>query len=337
MPDNPAVTGTGRPLDDKHYEHACLLALSESGLVPTARLAGWLERAGSASALWAKLRAASARWSDDAVTQAALLGWLGRLQALTPGGDPAWDRGPAGNDDPAWDGGPDHPPVRMVSVLDEDFPDNLRRVRNRPAFVFVRGRLEDGDWRAVAVVGTRRPTPPGRAQAARWAGDLARAGVVVVSGLALGIDTEAHQAALAAGGRTIACLGTGIDVTYPPANSDLALRIARNGACVTQFCPGTPPRRENFPRRNVVTSAMAVGTLVVEASARSGARMQARLALEHGKRLYLPAELVRGQEWAAAYAERPGVLVVEDAGEVVSDVDDIASTQADFTTQLRLV
>ncbi|MHB1487179.1 MAG: DNA-processing protein DprA [Acidimicrobiales bacterium] len=306
----------------RRYEQACLLALSEAGVVPDHRLARLVERVGSARAVidgaWGSVTPPSRSAQDEdlgrRVTPAMIDRWQERIVTVTGGLD-----------------------TDLVTVLDPDYPENLRRVHNRPPFLFVRGSLLQGDRRAVAVVGTRRPSLLGREVAREWAGGLARAGVTVVSGLAAGIDTLAHQEALGARGRTLACLGTGIDLTYPPENKDLAERIGREGARVSRFWPGTPPRRQNFPQRNVVTSGLAVGTLVIEASAHSGARMQARLALEHNKRLYLPTELVAGQEWAAGYAERPGALVVACVAEVIADVDDILATQGGAITQLRLL
>ena len=207
--------------------------------------------------------------------------------------------------------------TRLVTVVDDDYPSNLRLISDRPPFVFLRGSLHDTDVRAVAVIGTRRPSPAGRQAAARIATDLAAEGITVVSGLAAGIDTEAHRAALGAGGRTIAVMGTGINQVYPEENQALAEAIGACGALVSQFLPGTPPRAPNFLLRNIVTSGMAVGTLVVQASGRSGARMQARIALEHGKRLFLLESLVLEEEWARQYAQRPGAAVVHSIADLL--------------------
>jgi DNA processing protein len=223
----------------------------------------------------------------------------------------------------------------LVTVLDDAYPRNLRRIYNRPPFLFVRGALDNTDERSVAVVGTRRASPDGLSQAAHLAGELARRGVTVVSGLARGIDTAAHTAALDAGGRTLAVMGTGIDRVYPAENAELARRIPERGALVSQFWPGSPPRAENFPLRNVVSSGIAVGTVVVEANGKSGARMQARLALEHGKRLFLVEPLVLQEEWAQRYAERPGTTVVKSVEDVVATLD--AEIQAERSAQLSLL
>jgi DNA processing protein len=211
----------------------------------------------------------------------------------------------------------EHAGVSMITVFDDDYPRNLREVYDRPPFIFVRGAITPKDDDAIAVVGTRRASPEGRAQARALAQALAERSITVVSGLAAGIDTEAHRGALEAGGRTVAVLGTGILRTYPAENRDLADEIAGRAALISQFEPDAPPRQSNFPIRNAVSSGMALGTVVVEASATSGARMQARLALEHGKRLFLVEELVLGQEWAQKFARRPNATVVRSVDEIL--------------------
>ena len=213
--------------------------------------------------------------------------------------------------------------LRLVTVLDASYPINLREVYNRPPFLFLRGELPSEDNRVIAVVGTRTPTDEGLEQARQLAGDLASRGVTVLSGLARGIDSAAHQAALDTGGRTVAVFGTGINRIYPPEHTDLAARILNHGAHVSQFWPDAPPTRYSFPMRNVVNSGMALGTVVVEAHGKSGARMQARLCLEHGKRLFLVRSLVLHEEWARRYAERPGATVVESVDDVVGILDEL--------------
>jgi len=213
--------------------------------------------------------------------------------------------------------------LRLVTVLDASYPINLREVYNRPPFLFLRGALLPEDNRAIAVVGTRTPTDEGLEQARQLAGDLASRSVTVLSGLARGIDSTAHQAALDAGGRTVAVFGTGINRIYPPEHADLAARILERGAHVSQFWPDAPPTKYSFPMRNVVSSGMALGTVVVEAHGRSGAGMQARLCLEHGKRLFLIRSLVLHEEWARRYAERPGAIVVESVDDVVGILDEL--------------
>lgn len=206
--------------------------------------------------------------------------------------------------------------IRVTTVLDDDYPANLRLIYNLPPFLIYRGTLQVDDARSVAVVGTRQASPEGLDRAGRLAEQLTQAGVTVLSGLARGIDTAAHQATLQAGGRTIAVMGTGINAIYPPENRALAEQIAGTGALVSQFWPDSPPRTDTFPRRNIVMSGMSQGTVVVEASATSGAKMQARYALEHGKRVFLPSSLVEDRPWARTYLGR-GAIEVHDVDDIV--------------------
>jgi DNA processing protein len=211
----------------------------------------------------------------------------------------------------------------LVTVLDEGYPTNLRQAYDRPPYLFIRGELRPEDERALAVVGTRSASPAGIDQAQRFARDLVEHGVTVISGLARGIDTAAHKATLAAGGRTIAVLGTGIEIVYPRENVELAQRIVESGgALVSQFPPEAPPTRFRFPLRNRTMSGLALGTIVIEASHTSGARMQARIALEHGKRAFLVSGLVSHERWAQTFLEkRPGANEVASADEVLAIVD----------------
>jgi DNA processing protein len=207
--------------------------------------------------------------------------------------------------------------IRLTTVLDNDYPTNLRTIYNLPPFLFYRGTLQPDDTRSVAVVGTRAPSPEGLSRAERMARLLVEAGVTVLSGLARGIDTMAHRACLDAGGRTIAVFGSGIRRVYPPENAELADRIADSGAVVSQFWPDSAPATYNFPRRNVVTSGMSQGTVVIEATATSGAKMQARLAIEHGKQVFLLHSLVTEREWARRYLQRPRVHEVFDVADIL--------------------
>ncbi len=222
--------------------------------------------------------------------------------------------------------------VKLLTVLDEGYPRNLRQVYDRPPFLFIRGQLVPEDERAVAVVGTRRASERGLEQASTLARELAQRDVTVLSGLALGIDGTAHEAALEAGGRTVAVMGTGITRIYPKAHEELARRIVGQGALVSQFWPDSPPTKISFPMRNAVMSGMAIGTVVIEAASKSGAKMQARLALEHGKLLFLVKDLVMQEDWARRYAEHPATTVVED----VEDVLDVLSAMAQPVEQLTL-
>ena len=175
--------------------------------------------------------------------------------------------------------------IQTLTLLDAEYPTNLRQVADPPPVLFVRGHLREQDAYSVALVGTRRATEYGRAVAERLARDLALAGVTVVSGLAKGIDTVAHTATLNSGGRTVAVLGCGLDQVYPPENSRLARQIIERdaGATVSEFAPGIPPDAVNFPRRNRIISGLSLATVIVEAGEKSGALITADFALEQGR------------------------------------------------------
>ncbi|MGD0053835.1 MAG: DNA-processing protein DprA [Acidimicrobiales bacterium] len=210
--------------------------------------------------------------------------------------------------------------AQLITVLDRGYPANLRLIPNLPPFLFIRGALVDEDVRSVAVVGTRQPSDVGIKAATKMAALLAEQSVTVISGLARGIDTAAHRAALDAGGRTIAVIGTGITQCYPQENVSLSEEIHLQGAIVSQFWPTRSAGRDTFPRRNVVTSGLSQGTVVIEASSTSGAKMQARLALEHGKKVFLIHSLVTSQPWAQNYVAKRGAIEVHSVNEVISDI-----------------
>jgi DNA processing protein len=213
-----------------------------------------------------------------------------------------------------------HEGLRLLTVLDDGYPKNLRAVHDRPPLLFVAGALRPAHARSVAVVGARNASADGIAKAREIATHLAEAGVTVASGLAKGIDTAAHMAALEHGGRTFAVIGTGLRHCYPPENAELQRRIAQEGAVISQFWPDTPPSRDSFPKRNGVMSGMSLATVIVEASQTSGARTQARLALAHGRPVVLLQDLLT-QEWAHELAERPGTYVVDSPAGVTALVD----------------
>ncbi len=215
----------------------------------------------------------------------------------------------------------------LHTVLESGYPGNLRTVHDRPPLVFVSGRLTPRDARAIAVIGARRATPTGLSAAASVAEALTGAGYAVVSGLAAGIDTAAHEGALAAGGRTVAVIGTGLRHSYPPENAALQRRIAAEGAVVSQFWPEARASRASFPRRNAVMSGLALGTVLVEASFRSGARLQSRLALAHARPVFLRRALLE-QPWARELAERPGVHVIDAPEQIMHTVERLNATDA---------
>lgn len=211
--------------------------------------------------------------------------------------------------------------AQLVTVLDDAYPANLRMIHDHPPFLFVRGSLAPSDDRAIAVVGTREPSDEGARDAQHLAGALAQRGITVVSGLAAGIDTAAHTGALNAGGRTLAVFATGINRVYPASNRSLSMSIAGSGATVSQFWPDMAPTRWSFPVRNIVTSGLSLGTVVVEAGPTSGARLQAEHAIRHGKRLFLFRRLVETQPWAENLIGTPGVVAIDGIEEILSVIE----------------
>lgn len=222
----------------------------------------------------------------------------------------------------------------VVTSFDPAYPSNLREIFNRPALLFVEGAWDDPvDSRSIAVVGARAASENGLRRARRLASELVEANFTILSGLAAGIDTAAHVAALEKRGRTIAVMGTGLGLRYPRQNAGLAARIANAGALVTQFFPHQTPARWTFPLRNIVMSGLSLATVVVEASHSSGARMQARLALQHGRTVFLLRSLVESHQWAWDYVNegRYGIRAVE-----ISSTDDIVG-QFNGTTRLEAI
>jgi DNA processing protein len=206
---------------------------------------------------------------------------------------------------------------RLVTILDSDYPDNLRSIENRPPLLFVDGQLSAADRQSVSVVGTRTPTETGRRIAVALAERLSAGGYSVFSGLAAGVDACAHAAVLERGGRTVAVIGTGLDHAYPRENASLQRRIARAGAVISQFWPEAGPTRQSFPTRNSLMSGLTLGSVIVEASPTSGTRVQARHALAQGRKVILMARVLAG-DWAQELAKKPGVTVAETADDVLA-------------------
>jgi len=176
--------------------------------------------------------------------------------------------------------------VDVLTWEDPRYPEHLRTIYDPPPVLYVRGELRPEDDWAVAMVGTRRASAYGREAARTLAGDLARAGVTIISGLARGIDGQVHRAALEVGGRTIAVLGSGIDIIYPWENSKLAEEIVGHGALVSEYGLGIPPEASNFPPRNRIISGLSRGVVVVEAGERSGALITADFAADQGRDVF---------------------------------------------------
>ncbi len=285
-------------------------------------------------ALLALLRASGQRWSaitDEIESANSAVEVLrsengGQMSLFEPGGtdvDALAER--AEREIQAWE----DEGLRFVTLFDVDYPAQLLTVHQRPPFLMMKGQPDDGDARGVAIVGTRRASDEGLKSAYYLASALAKAGVPVVSGLAAGIDTGALSGALSVGGRAVAVIGTGLHHCYPKENSGLQERISRVGVVISQFLPDTPPTKATFPMRNAVMSGYTAATVVVEAPYRSGARMQARLALEHGRHVFLLESLLVN-DWAQAYAKRSNTTVVRSVDDVLDRIESVLAADPDL-------
>jgi len=209
----------------------------------------------------------------------------------------------------------------LIAWDDADYPRALLEVGEAPAVLFFVGRRELLNQPSLAIVGSRNATPQGMENARAFASALSNAGLTIVSGLALGIDGAAHRGALEGPGSTIACIGTGPDRVYPASHRDLAHAIAAAGAIVSEFPPGTPPLRHNFPRRNRLISALARGVLVVEATLASGSLITARLAGEQGREVFaIPGSIHSPFSKGCHRLIRDGAKLVETAQDVLDEL-----------------
>jgi DNA processing protein len=211
--------------------------------------------------------------------------------------------------------------AELVALTDPRYPERLREIFDPPVTLFVRGRVELLQTLMLGVVGTRRPTPYGLAVGERLAGDLAQAGLTIISGMARGIDTSAHRGALAAGGLTVAVLGCGVDVVYPSENKKLASDITEKGLLVSEFPMGAPAYPQNFPIRNRIISGASLGVLVVEGAEYSGSSITARLALEQGRDVYaVPGSILSKMSWGPNLLIKQGAKLIQDWNDVVLEL-----------------
>jgi DNA processing protein len=201
---------------------------------------------------------------------------------------------------------------KIISLSDPEYPSRLKEIYDPPVILFVKGSVEVLSRPGIAMVGTRHPTPYGSGMAERLSTDLAARGLVIISGLARGIDTMSHRGAVAAKGKTVAVLGTGIDIMYPKENTRLTEQIiALGGALITEFPIGTSPAPQNFPIRNRIISGMSAGVLVVEAAEYSGTRITSRCALEQNRDVYaVPGNVTNKSSWGPNTLIKQGAKLV---------------------------
>jgi DNA processing protein len=207
--------------------------------------------------------------------------------------------------------------IRIIYYKEEDYPELLKNISYKPPFLYVLGELPLNS--TLAIVGTRKPTPYGKEIVEKFVPELVEAGLTIVSGLARGIDTLVHKTTLKEGGKTVAVLGTGLDIIYPPENRDLFLKILDSGsAIVSEFPLGTRPKRENFPRRNRVISGLSQGVLVVEAGKRSGTLITAKWAQDQGRDVFVcPGNIFSEQSQGTHYLLKNGAIPVTSAEDIL--------------------
>jgi DNA processing protein len=211
--------------------------------------------------------------------------------------------------------------AQLLAGTDPDYPDQLLSLADSPAVLFVLGDVRSLAAPQLAMVGSRTATREGRERAHRFAACFARAGLVVTSGLALGIDAASHEGALSGGGATVAVCGTGLDTVYPTQHAGLAGRIRGNGALVSEFPPGTPPRAANFPQRNRLISGLSRATLVVEAAQYSGSLITARYAREQGRNVFaVPGSLANPRSCGCHQLLRDGATLALDPRQVLLEL-----------------
>ena len=214
----------------------------------------------------------------------------------------------------------------IIGIEDENYPLPLREIYDPPGFLYVLGSFAPKDHGSVAVVGSRNPTHYGVLSTERIAGGLTAAGITVVSGMARGIDSLAHEAAIKNNGRTIAVLGSGLDVIYPPENKKLSESITENSAVISEFSMGTGPDAQNFPRRNRIISGMSLGVVIIEARIKSGALITAHLALEQNREVFaVPGNINNPRSKGTHRLIRDGAKLVESAEDVIEELPNMLS------------
>ena len=212
--------------------------------------------------------------------------------------------------------------VKAVTCHDPDYPSRLSEIYDFPPILYVRGSLLPEDEWCLAVVGTRRATVYGRQVTEEIVADLAQSKITIVSGLAKGIDSVAHNSALEAGGRSIAVFACGLDIVYPSENANLARSIIQQGALISEYPLGTRPRAENFPRRNRIMSGLSLGVLIIEAGETSGAMITARLALEQNREVFaIPGSILSPASKGTNHLIQEGAKLVRDYTDILEELN----------------
>lgn len=210
--------------------------------------------------------------------------------------------------------------INIITYQDELYPEKLLNIYDRPPFIYVCGHLIKNDIN-IAIVGSRLASTYGKYTTEKISRELALKGLTIISGMARGIDSVAHRGALSAHGRTIAVLGSGLDVIYPPENKKLFTDIIQNGAVISEYPPGTPPRSTNFPARNRIISGMSYGVVIVEAGEKSGSLITARLALEQGREVFaVPGSIDAAGSRGTNKLIKQGAKLIENTDDILEEI-----------------
>jgi DNA processing protein len=224
--------------------------------------------------------------------------------------------------------------AQLISIQDPRYPKQLREIYDPPLVLFSLGRTELLQTPGIAVVGTRRPSPYGLAAAERLSSDLAKAGLTIISGMARGIDTAAHKAALAVGGNTVAVFGCGVDVLYPSENRRLYADIARDGLLLSEFPMGAPAYPQNFPIRNRIVSGLSDGVLIVEGAQHSGSAITAKVGMDQGREVFaVPGNITSKMSWGPNLLIKQGAKLVQEWTDVTEELSD--SVRRDLVSKAK--
>lgn len=212
--------------------------------------------------------------------------------------------------------------IKMINILDKNYPSKLKSIYAPPITLFAKGDISLLDLKSIAIVGSREPSKYGVCVAKKFSSELSKNGITVISGLARGVDTFAHLGALSTEGKTIAVLGSGIDVVYPKENAKYYKEISEKGLIISEYIVGTSPKSENFPQRNRIISGLSDGVLVVEARKNSGTMITTDFALEQGKELYvIPGNITSSTSVGTNNLIKEGAKLVTDVYEILEDLN----------------
>ncbi len=213
--------------------------------------------------------------------------------------------------------------AKIITIWDEEYPQLLKKIYDPPIIFYSLGEIQEKDKYSIAVVGTRQPTNYGRLQAEKFTSDLASQNITIISGLARGIDSIAHNAALKKGGRTIAVIGSGLDVIYPPENKKLFDEISEKGTIISEYSLGTKPDAQNFPKRNRIISGLSLGSIIIETGIKGGAMQTASFALDQNREVFsIPGNLgVKQSEGTNTLIQRGEAKLIRSAEDVLVELE----------------